>query len=1063
MIQRQADILYDLSTLITEKPGGERMLYDRDRTDRLEKETFEHPPMQFRGAPFWAWNTTLERESLIWQIDCLKEMGFGGFFMHTRSGMATEYLGAEVMELIRACVEYGKEVGMLSCLYDEDRWSSGAAGGYVTEKKEYRQKTVCFSRENPAEMEARFAKEERCPELLAVYDICFDREDRLESYRVMEPEERAEGEKWYLYTLLKPLTGWHNGYTYLDTMNGEAVDEFIRVTYEAYRREVGGEFGKNVPVIFTDEPNYGQIQMKKFARDGRMAEFPWTQTFRETFRRRFGYDIVEGMPELVWNKKDDEFSTVRYHFYAHASELFAAAYSDRIGKWCSENGIAFTGHMLMEDSLFSQMSATGEAMRQYREFTIPGIDMLCDERQFATAKQAQSAAHQYGREGVMSELYGVTGWDFDFRGHKFQGDWQAALGVTLRVPHLAWVGMGGSAKRDYPASIGCQSAWFREYCFIEDHFARINTAMTRGVPEVRVAVLHPIESSWMTEGVREHTAAAGNAMNERFQDLVQWLLRGQIDFDLVSESLLPELYDEGKEGFCLGQMCYQAVLVPPLLTVRSTTLKALEGFQRRGGRVIVTGKIPPCVDGRPCAKARGVYDRAEKIPFLKTDILDALEEERQIAVYGQGGERRNDLIYQMRREGEERWLFIAHCDPPDRIDGRDSCRDQIRIEVKGLWRPELYDTITGNVEVVSYSTGNGNTVFTVPCHALDSLLFLLTPQAYKVSGSEQEKKDVARAALSASESALAVPDFVEYERSEQNVLVLDQCQWSRDGLNYNPCEEILRIDKAIRQELNYPLADGTDVQPWCIPAKAPSQFVWLRFAFDSERKAQCLLGYEYLEEVWLNGGKVEQEEAGYFVDRAIHTLILPCLKVGSNVLTVRVPISERISLENLFLIGDFGVKAVGRVAAITKAPEKIAFGSVTGQGMPFYGAAVTYRIPFACEAGNLKVRADYYNGALISARLDGREAGKIVLPPYELMIPDVGAGEHLLELTLFASRINTFGALHLCVPVSWKGPNMWYTEGCGWADEYQLTDVGIMKKPVLTICPAAERENGSKR
>ena len=131
--------------------------------------------------------------------------------------------------------------------------------------------------------------------------------------------------------------------------------------------------------------------------------------------------------------------------------------------------------------------------------------------------------------------------------------------------------------------------------------------MTRGVPEVRVAVLHPIESSWMTEGVREHTAAAGNAMNERFQDLVQWLLRGQIDFDLVSESLLPELYDEGKEGFCLGQMCYQAVLVPPLLTVRSTTLKALEGFQRRGGRVIVTGKIPPCVDGRPCAKARKLY------------------------------------------------------------------------------------------------------------------------------------------------------------------------------------------------------------------------------------------------------------------------------------------------------------------------------------------------------------------------------------------------------------------------------------------------------------------------
>ena len=120
--------------------------------------------------------------------------------------------------------------------------------------------------------------------------------------------------------------------------------------------------------------------------------------------------------------------------------------------------------------------------------------------------------------------------------------------------------------------------------------------------------------------------------------------------------------------------------------------------------------------------------------------------------------------------------------------------------------------------------------------------------------------------------------------------------------------------------------------------------------------------------------------------------------------------------------------------------------------MPFYGGAVTYRIPFTCEAGSLRVRTDYYNGALISARLDGREAGKIVLPPYVLTIPDVEEGEHLLELTLFASRINTFGALHLCVPVSWKGPNMWYTDGSGWAYEYQLAHAGIMKKPSLAIC-----------
>ncbi|MBR2850231.1 MAG: tRNA-guanine transglycosylase, partial [Clostridia bacterium] len=95
--------------------------------------------------------------------------------------------------------------------------------------------------------------------------------------------------------------------------------------------------------------------------------------------------------------------------------------------------------MMAESTLDDQTSYAGEVMRAYRSFGIPGIDMLCGFFEFTTAKQCQSAVRQYGRSGMLSELYGVTGWDFDFRGHKLHGDWQAALGVTVRVPHLSWV------------------------------------------------------------------------------------------------------------------------------------------------------------------------------------------------------------------------------------------------------------------------------------------------------------------------------------------------------------------------------------------------------------------------------------------------------------------------------------------------------------------------------------------------------------------------------------------------------------------------------------------------
>lgn len=1024
------------------------MFYNQNLGKKLKLEIFKNPPAQYRGAPFWAWNTVLDKKEVLWQIDRLKEMGFGGFFMHSRSGMATKYLSREFMDFVHACTDHAKEAGMLSYLYDEDRWPSGFGGGYVTKNSEYRQRTICFSQSLPEKMAEQYGSGERNPELLAIYDIQFDCSDRLASYRLISAADEAEGEKWYLYTMRKPLTGYHNGYTYLDTLNPEAVKKFIDVTYEAYKREVGDEFGKNIPAIFTDEPQYAEINMKAYARDGLDTEFPWTQTFRQTFYERFGYDMIEHMPELVWNRKDDMPSEARYHYYAHASELIAASYNDQIGKWCKKNGIAFTGHVLKEPGLYSQMSAEGEAMRQYKEYTLPGVDMLCNEREFSTVKQAQSVAHQYGREGVTSELYGVTGWDFDFRGHKFQGDWQAALGVTFRVPHLAWLSMQGSAKRDYPASIGYQSSWFREYGFIEDHFARVNTALTRGVPEVKVAVLHPIESLWISAGVREHTSAACNAMEDRFQNVIQWLLRGQIDFDFISESLLSELYDAGTDGFQVGMMNYQAVFVPPLVTIRSTTLNALMKFIEKGGKVVVSGNPPACVDGRLSDEAKKLYELALNVTFSEIDILNALEEEREITIYGQSGDRRRDLIYNLRCDGADRWLFIAHCDPCDRLDGGDCAFDRIKIVVKGNYKPEFYNTITGDIQELSYEHKNGSTIFTMNCYALDSFLFQLISCTSEDVSLKSETEEPIDETL---EEEVPVPDFVSYERKEPNVMVLDLCEWSVDGENWQPREEILRLDKAIREEKHWPLANGEDVQPWCIPPKEPDVFLYLRFVFQSEVETSGWLGYERLEKLWQNGEPVEIVNTGYYVDKAIHTLSLPKIQKGRNAIVACVPISERISLEQFYLIGNFGVRAAGSTAVVTKTPQKLVFGTITGQGMPFYGGAVTYQIPFTCKEGELKITTDYYKGALISARLDGRESGKIVLPPYTLTVPEVSEGDHLLELTIYASRINTFGALHMCIPVTWKGPNMWYLERNGWAYEYQLTDVGIMKKPVLTI------------
>ena len=104
---------------------------------------FLSPGPEFRGAPFWAWNAKLEPEELRRQIRIFKEMGLGGFFMHSRVGLGTPYLSREWFDCIRACADEARKQGLKAHLYDEDRWPSGAAGSLVTRDDRYKARRCC--------------------------------------------------------------------------------------------------------------------------------------------------------------------------------------------------------------------------------------------------------------------------------------------------------------------------------------------------------------------------------------------------------------------------------------------------------------------------------------------------------------------------------------------------------------------------------------------------------------------------------------------------------------------------------------------------------------------------------------------------------------------------------------------------------------------------------------------------------------------------------------------------------------------------------------------------------
>lgn len=1021
------------------------MLYKKNTANSLDASLFKNPTSEYRGTPFWALNSYLTSEELCRQIDVFKEMGLGGFHLHVRTGLENEYLSDEYMALIKDTVTKAKNEEMLAWLYDEDRWPSGAAGGFVTKDEKYRGRCLLFT---PFLTADAYSSDDSRSEggrsgkgtLIACYDIVLDENGYLKEYRRIKEEEAAEGTKWYALLEIHTPSSWYNGQTYADTLSKETIEKFIEVTHEKYKKTVGDEFDKTVPAIFTDEPQFTRKCVLNNSFDLMDITMPWTDNVPELYKKAYGEDILDFLPEVFWDLPDSKVSAHRYKYHDFIAELFASAFADTVGNWCNENNIALTGHMMEEPTLRSQTAALGEAMRSYRSFRLPGIDMLCNSHEFTTAKQAQSAVHQFGYEGMLSELYGVTGWDCDFRTYKHQGDWQACLGVTIRVPHLSWYAMKGEAKRDYPASIHYQSPWYKKYNRIEDHFARVNTALTRGKPVVKIGVIHPVESFWLHWGPNDKSALFRESLDERFRNITQWLLEGSIDFNFISEALLPVQCEKGGAPLKVGKMEYDAIVVPGCETLRKTTIERLEAFRAQGGKLIFMGDAPTLTDAEPDDAGKKLFDISESIDFSRAALLTALDSSRSLTIRYADGRLTDNYIYQLREDTDCRWLFVCCGKEPNNkhIDGG----SDIQIIINGLWSPEVYNTDSGDIYPIKAEYLNGKTIVRYKLFGYDSLLLRLT----------DSKTDCTQEQYIPSRNYENSVDFTEYELSEKNVLLLDTAEWKLDGdTEYSPKEEILRLDNLVRRRLGIKDRGGSVVQPWVLGNMPKEHKVTLKFTFESDidyKGAVLALEDADIAEVLFNGKKADERLEGYYVDISIGMLALSDIVKGTNTLEVTLPFGETANLESVFILGDFGVKLYGATASVTALPERISFGSLLHQGFPFYGGNITYKLQAEATEDTLTVTVSDYMGALISVSVDGKEAGDIIYPPYTLEVKGVGAGKHDIGITAYLHRYNTFGPLHLVnVKESWHGPGAWRSNGINWSYEYVLRTTGILKAP----------------
>ena len=1052
--------------------------------DELVKQ-FENPGVEWRGKPFWSWNGTLREDELLRQIDIIKKMGFGGFFMHSRTGLETEYLGDEWFDLTNKCTDYAEKLGLEAWLYDEDRWPSGTAGGMVTANPEYSMhymrctivKPNDFDWSNPIKLQGV-----RDGKLVAVFAADADFINFKNAVRITSetPRETYANKTLFVFnTERQNDSSFYNGNTYVDTMNRDATDHYIKLTHEQYKKRLGDRFGRTVKGIFTDEPHRGPL-MSEFSAYVPEPHWilPWTAKLPEEFEKKFGYNIIDHLPELFLKKNGEKISPVKWAYAEMTQTLFLENYMKPLYDWCTENNAILTGHLLHEDSLATQAIMQGSLMRSYEYMHYPGVDHLTEgNRCYWIVKQLQSAARQLGHKHLLDELYGCTGWQMTFENYKAVGDWQALFGINVRCPHLSWYNMLGESKRDYPASIFYQSAWWEDWKQLETYYARLGVLLAQGEPACSTLVINPVESLWCQfyPGWCQHLGAVDPdivKLEEAYRNIFYWLAGNQIDFDYGDEDMLARL---GKVDdhitLTVGNMTYSQIVIPPMITIRGTTMDLLEKFAANKGNVIFVGDIPKYVDAKLSDRPAKLAEKTKVAALERESLISAFGgENNSFPVIDAKTEKHNTNVYVQSRFSSDGPVCYAVAMNMD----LQNAQENLEMFVLFSNEAEEWDPLTGKRYAIDIENVNAEKRSLIP---VSKIKFSLPPAGEKVfvfKMNDGKTSDLPKRTVFTSQSSSKVAGPFNYRLSEPNVCVLDYAEATArkgegDASQAIGRTEVLKVDQQARDFFGLPHRGGEMLQPWFQKKSGMSaEFagtVKLKYDFNinvmPQGKVELAIEEPEKCKVWVNGKQLDtraERQNGWWVDNAFITFDLPVqmLVQGDNNIEVEMPYYSSSNIEAVYLLGHFGVEALsGGKAKIVDLPKQLTVGDVVSQGLPFYGGKILYEVPLPknIPAGkDAMLQLPEFAAAVVNVSSSGCERRMIGWQPFETLITEDVTKNDTLTIEVVLGRRNTFGPLHqLPKRASGYGPPNWITGGAGWSDDYQFFPAGLLQEPVIAI------------
>ncbi len=431
-----------------------------------------NPSREFSLCPFWFWNDNLSEKEIDRQLADFQAHEVQAFVIHARAGLPRSigWMSEQMVHFMRYTIEQAKKRRMWVVLYDEGMYPSGSSSGQVVaENKAYRTRglfCVDLDEANPGAVKYGLQIDDSGrPAPGEGINLIAEVKRKKDGHRVVIFDRAIRAGYSHirgLHFLEKdpPRRSDHkevpeNKPPAADILNPEAVACFIRLVYQRYYDEFKTFFGKTVKAIFTDEPSL-------LAKRGERGAVPGTQGILGHVNRYLGYDFTEYLPALWYPDEPDAEKYKRDYNRALQGRLEDTFYR-QISNWCTEHGIALTGHPMGPDDI-----------GHLRHFHIPGQDIVwryiepgkksaLEGQQSTQAKCASSAMIHLGRRRNSNEYCGAFGHNFTFEEMKWLTHWLIVRGCNLLYPHAFYYSIRGPRVDERPPDVGPNSPWWKDY------------------------------------------------------------------------------------------------------------------------------------------------------------------------------------------------------------------------------------------------------------------------------------------------------------------------------------------------------------------------------------------------------------------------------------------------------------------------------------------------------------------------------------------------------------------------------------------------------------------------